>query len=66
MLCTKQCLTVLCRFVWYALYAVMTDVPAIADFCKGQYIIVFAGVHDEVCVVPVGEYEEVCIICLYI
>ena len=48
---TKQCLTVLYRFLGYALYAGMNDVPAIADFCKGWYIIIFAGVYEDVCVV---------------
>ena len=59
MQCTYQCLTVFCRFVGYDLYAGMTDVPAIADFCKGQYIILFDGVYEEMCIEFAEVYEYV-------
>ena len=41
-----------------AIYAGMTDDPAIADFCKGRHIIVFAGVYEEVCIVLAGIYVQ--------
>ena len=39
-----------CRFVGFAFYTGMTDVLAIADYCKGLYVIVFAREYEDVCV----------------